>query len=128
LIGFRYLFTSAAVSRQDSDLEISIDWLNIGLTPTYDAWQIRFFLEDETGPEVWSGVSQLDLRKVLPVEGSPPGVVSTEGAVSHTDRFADVPVTGRLFLQIVDPVGISAPMALSIQGRTDHGAYSLGRD
>ncbi len=128
LMGFRYLFPSAAISRQDRDLEISIDWLNIGLTPTYDLWQIRFFMEDETGKEIWSGISEFDLRKVFPMEGTVPGVVAPEQATSHKDRFPDVPASGKLFLQIVDPVGISPPMALSIQGRTKQGAYPLGTE
>jgi hypothetical protein len=42
------------------------------------------------------------------------------------DRFDKVPKTGRLFIRIVDPDGISPNMALSIKGRTAKGAYPLG--
>ena len=46
-------------------------------------------------------------------------------ATKHTDRFEKVPAGGRLWLQIVDPDGISPPMALSIEGRSEKGAYLL---
>lgn len=126
MIGFRYLFTSARVARQSGNLEISVDWLNIGLTPTYDQWRIRFLVEDGAGKEIWSGFSTLDLRTVFPHESTPPGVVDAHRARTHTDRFSNAPQTGRLYLQIVDPDGISPHMALSIKGRTEKGAYPLG--
>jgi hypothetical protein len=126
LIGFRYLFTAAKLTRHNGSLEIALDWLNIGLTPTYDTWRIRFFSADETGKEIWSGTSSLDLRTVFPDEQTPPGVVDARKAQTHTDRFPGVRGTGALYLQIVDPVGISPPLALSIQGRTGQGAYLLG--
>lgn len=125
ILGFRYLFTSVRVARRGAELEVAPDWLNIGLAPTYDRWQVRYFLEDEAGKETWSGVSTLDLRKVLPDAETPPGVVNGARATRHTDRFRDVPEGGRLCLQIVDPDGVSPPMALSIEGRTEKGAYRL---
>jgi hypothetical protein len=125
LIGFRYLFTAARTARRDDGLEISIDWLNIGLTPTYDRWQIRYFLADDAGKETWAAASTLDLRTVFPDEKTPPGVVNPQKVRTHTDRFRKVPGTGKLYLQIVDPDGVSPPMALSIKGRTAPGAYRL---
>jgi hypothetical protein len=124
-IGFRYLFISARVTRTEGDLQISLDWLNIGLTPTYDRWNVRFFLCDEFGKEIWSAVSTLDLRTVFPDPQTTPGMVDRSKAKPHIDRFSNVPQAQRLYLQIVDPDGISPPMALSIQGRTDCGAYPL---
>lgn len=47
--------------------------------------------------------------------GSPDGARAT----THTDHFANVPRTGTLCLQIVDSIGVSPPMALSIEGRTE---------
>jgi hypothetical protein len=67
VIGFRYLFTEARITRGVGSLEIGIDWLNIGFTPTYDAWRIRYFIEDETGKEIWTGDSTLDLRRFFPM-------------------------------------------------------------
>ncbi|MDA3927217.1 MAG: hypothetical protein PF904_21300 [Kiritimatiellae bacterium] len=125
IIGFRYLFTSAEVEREGCNLSIAINWLNIGLTPTYDVWDIRFFIKDESGKEIWSGVSSLDLRTILPSDNLTPGVVDSSCSKRHTDRFSGVPKNGRLYLEIVDPVGVSPNMALSIKGRTIEGAYPL---
>jgi hypothetical protein len=126
VIGFRYLFTEARIKRGNGHLEIGVDWLNIGFTPTYDAWRIRYFMEDDSGKEIWTGDSTLDLRTVLPDESTPPGVVRAEKVRTHVDRFDEVPTAGRLFIQIVNPDGISPNMALSIKGRTASGAYPLG--
>ncbi len=124
LIGFRYVISEARVAREGGSLEIRTDWKNIGLAPTYDAWKIRYYLEDESGKEVWSGTSTLDLRTVLPDTQVAPG--SLNGVVmSHADHFKNVPENGKLLLQIVDPDNISLPLALSIKGRTDKGAYPL---
>lgn len=124
LIGFRYLVADVRVTRQRGRLEIQTNWKNSGLTPTYDAWKIRYFIEDGAGEEIWDGTSALDLRTVMPdpnVEpGSPDGV-----ATAQVDRFQNVPKGGKLWLQIVDPDGISPPLALSIQGRNAKGAYCL---
>ena len=68
----------------------------------------------------------LDLRTVFPGENTPPGVVDAHKAGTHTDRFPDAPRNGRLYLQVVDPDGVSPHMALSIKGRTEKGAYALG--
>ncbi len=125
LIGFRYLITEARIKRLNGTLEVSADWLNIGLTPTYDTWKVRYFLEDDAGKEIWSGFSALDLRTVLPDPDTPPGVAAAGKAKTQGDWFDNVPHTGQLFIQIVDPDGISPSMALSIRGRTAKGAYRL---
>ena len=124
LIGFRYLLSEARITRGDGRLEIQAAWQNLGLTPTYDAWTVTYVIEDEAGNQVWRGLSTLDLRRVLPDERVAPGSLAAT-ATPHTDRFIDVPAGGRLWLQIVDPDGISPPLALSIEGRSDHGAYLL---
>lgn len=128
LIGFRYLFTEARVKRANGTAEIAVDWLNSGLAPTYEAWHIRYFMEDDFGNETWSGTSTLDLRTVLPDLDAPPGTVDTRLARTHVDLFSHVPKAGKLFIQVIDPGGISPPMALSIRGRTGKGAYGLTGD
>ncbi len=125
LIGFRYLFTEARVSRSTENMNIEIDWLNVGLTPTYDAWKIRYFIEDDSGTEIWSGYSALDLRTVFPDGHAEPGTVDASKARTQADCFQNVPKVGKLYLQIVDPDGISPHMALSVRGRTAKGAYGL---
>jgi hypothetical protein len=125
IIGFRYLITSADIVRKGGNLEISLDWLNIGLTPTYDTWQVRFFIENGSGEEIWSGFSSIDLQTVFPDERTPSGEVDDEKATPHTDSFQDVPEGGSLYMEIIDPDGISPNMALSIKGRTQDGVYLL---
>jgi len=127
VIGFRYLFTEARITRRGGSLEVAVDWLNIGLTPTYDAWKIRYFMEDNAGKEIWSGCSTLDLRTVLPDEHAKPGKVDKAKVRTQADHFQDVPQAGTLYLQIIDPEGISPHMALSISGRNAKGAYCLER-
>ena len=127
LIGFRYLFTEARIAREETDLAVSIDWLNIGLTPTYDQWQIRYLIKDDVGDEIWTGNSTFDLQTVFPDENTSPGVVNADAATTHIDRFTNVPKSGSLSLQVLDPDGISPPMALSIKGRAQDGTYSLGK-
>lgn len=125
LIGFRYLFTDAEIAWRNGELAISMDWLNIGLTPTYDQWEIQYVIDDTAGNEIWTGSSSLDLRTLFPDEKTPPGTVNADCATTHTDHFRGVPETGSLYLRIVDPVGVSPPMALSIEGRTEDGMYLL---
>ncbi|HPA17061.1 MAG TPA: hypothetical protein PLU30_04890 [Verrucomicrobiae bacterium] len=116
LIGFRYAITEVRVKRRGGELEVQTDWSNIGLTPTYEAWTVRYALEDETGRTLWSGNSTLDLRTVLP---------TGQSAATHTDHFQQAPPGGALWVRIVDPDGISPPLALSIEGRRADGAYRL---
>jgi len=124
LMGFRYVISDARVVRRGDSLEIRIGWKNIGLTPTYDAWKIRYVIEDVKGKEIWSGVSTLDLRTVLPDTKVAPGALN--GAIiPHADQFQKVPENGKLWLQIVDPERISPPLALSVKGRNAKGAYPL---
>jgi len=124
LMGFRYVISDVRVARRGDSLEVRTDWKNIGLTPTYDAWKIRYFIEDAKGKETWSGVSTLDLRTVFPDAKVAPGALN--GAViPHADRFQKVPENGKLWLQIVDPDRISPPLALSVKGRNAKGAYPL---
>ena len=127
IIGFRYLFTGAKVTWNKGQLDVSMDWLNIGLTPTYEKWQVHFVITDGDGREVWTDSSNLDLRTVFPDENTPAGVVKADRATPQADRFQGVPETGSLYLRIVDPVGVSPPMALSIKGRTKDGMYLLWR-
>ena len=125
IIGFRYLFTSAEIERGRGGLKIAINWLNIGLTPTYDRWNIRFFIKDDSGEEIWSGNSSLDLRTIMPSEKVADGVIDLNCVKTHTDVFFGVPGSGKLFIEIVDPAGVSPNMALSIKGRTVDGGYAL---
>lgn len=125
LAGFRYVVSEVRVSQREGRLKIQADWKNIGLTPTYDDWKIRYFMEDVAGNEIWSGYSALDLRTVLPGERAALGAVGAASVQTHADYFHCVPRSGTLYLQIIDPDGISPHMALSIKGRNSKGAYCM---
>lgn len=125
VIGFRYVVTEVRITRQDGIMSVATDWLNIGYTPTYDLWKIRYFMMDAVGKEIWSGFSALDLRTVFPDQEMQPGVADVTKARRQLDVFEDAPKTGELFMQIVDPDGISPCLNLSIRGRNSQGAYFL---
>ena len=97
------------------------------MTPTYDSWQVRFFIKNGSGEETWSGFSSIDLKTVFPDEGTPPGEVDAGKATAHTDSFRDAPEGGSLYMEIIDPDGISPNMALSIKGRTSEEANLFKR-
>jgi hypothetical protein len=82
-------------------------------------------MKDKSGKEIWSGFSSVDLQTIFPGEETPPGKVDEDKAIPHTDSFQNVPGRGSLYMEIVDPDGISPNMALSIKGRTSEGAYLL---
>ncbi len=129
MIGFRYIFQNPKVDCEpDGTLRVALNWQNIGLTPTYDAWNVRFILRDAQGRELWSGVSKLDLRTLLPDENRRPGEQGAPTAVADAfqiePRLADL-TEKSLYLRIEDPDGISRPMALGVRGRADDGAYLL---
>jgi hypothetical protein len=124
IIGFRYVVAEVRVARRDRRMKISVDWKNIGLTPTYDAWKVRYFMTDGSGNETWSNESALDLRTVMPDERVAPGKLGG-AVVTQTDCFPDVPMGNKVWLQIVDPDNVSPPMALGIRGRSENGAYLL---
>lgn len=124
LIGFRYAVREIRIVRQGGTLTLEADWINLGLTPTYDTWTVRYFMKNGDGQVIWRGDSTLDLRSVPPDTRAAPG--SPEAAVTtHSDRFSQVPQKGTLWMEIVDPDGISPPLALSVKGRDARGAYLL---
>ncbi|MBN2308693.1 MAG: hypothetical protein JXR94_06955 [Candidatus Hydrogenedentes bacterium] len=125
IIGYRYLFTEARIAWEDDELAIAVDWLNIGLTPTYEEWKVRYLIKDDSDAEIWAGASGFDLRELFPDTEAGPGVVDAGRSRTHTDCFTDAPRAGKLYLQITDPLGVSPPMALSIKGRTEEGTYLL---
>ncbi|MDO5582065.1 MAG: DUF4832 domain-containing protein, partial [Planctomycetia bacterium] len=126
ILGFRYLIQDPVITRKNESLEISLKWQNIGLTPTYDRWNIRFFLLDQSGKEIWQGNSSLDLRTLYPNEDLAPGKADLSKALTHKDVFPKCNVSGSLYVQITDPDEISPPMALSVQGRRADGSYFIG--
>ena len=76
---------------------ITLNWKNVGLSPTYENWDIVFELKNSGGTTVWSGKSAFQLRLFLP----------QTNATARTDNFT-VPTsvaagTYSLILYVKDP-------------------------
>lgn len=126
VMGFRYVLDQPKLTVTKDGFTVDLNWLNIGLTPVYDQWNIRFFVRNSSGKVIWSGNSSLDLRKIVPDETLAHGQIDFQKGIRHIDQFDCKGIHGTLYMQIVDPVGISPPLALSNEGRLKEGSYRLG--
>ena len=112
-------------------LQVETSWLNGGVTPAYDAWQVRYSLwrvqVRQPGP-VLRWTSSVDLRQVLPT-GAAPFAPQTPLVVRDSIMLptALLPGTYELQMEVVDPKGYLAPMQLAVDGRLEDGRYTLGR-
>lgn len=95
-------------------------WENVNVAPTYDSWQVSYELIGSSGV-AWSASSALDLRTVLPTNGTP---------VARSDSLtipSSVPAGSyTLAVTVTDPNHYLAPMRLADQGRASDGSYPLG--
>jgi hypothetical protein len=120
-LGYRFQLDRLACPsmwRRGEKVDVTSRWSNVGITPLYERFDVRYELLPIVGGAVWSTRSKLDLTKFLP------------GSSSILDRIA-VPATlprgkYRLRLAILDPTGIRAPLALASVGRDKQGRYPLG--
>jgi hypothetical protein len=98
---------------------VSFTWRNDGIAPPYDAWEVRFELQDPTtNAVVWSAPSTHVMRLFLP------------GADATVNDTLTIPVTVapgtyRLVVKVADPKAYRAPLPLAIEGRRGDGSYSL---
>ncbi len=98
---------------------ITLNWKNMGLSPTYEDWDIVYELKNSGGTTVWSGTSAFELRLFLP----------QSSATVRTDNFT-VPTsvaagTYSLIMYVKDPTGYRQPLPLAITGRRSDGGYVL---
>lgn len=102
-----------------SPFSITLNWRNVGISPTYDDWDVIYELKNSGGTTVWSGTSAFELRLFLP----------QATATARTDNFTvptSVPAgTYSLILYIRDPVNYRQPLPLAITGRRSDGGYVL---
>jgi len=99
-------------------LEITLYWLNTGITPTYEHWQIVFELVDH-GKVRWSGVSTFDPFHFLP---------GGEKKVTDLFKLKQMKKGGDLVIRmrVSDPKGYRFPMPLFITTpQNDDGSYNL---
>jgi hypothetical protein len=121
LSGYRIQAISAdipSVLQSGGPFSVTMHWLNSGLAPVYENWNISFLLQEEsTGIVRWSGPSAFRLRFFQP------GATATP----HTDAFT-LPggLPGgryRLLVRIADPSNFRDPFFLANAGRNPDGSY-----
>jgi hypothetical protein len=122
--GYRYELDEATLPAQiaqGSSFEVASSWANVNFAPAYEAWSVQFELRDATGVVRWTGDSSLDLRRLLPTNGTAHEVYdkfvlpSNVGAGIYT-----------LAVRVVDSSGYLSPMHLADQVRLSDGSYLLG--
>ncbi len=98
---------------------VNLLWKNVGITQSYEDWNVRYELKNSAGSAIWSGSSSFQIKMFLP----------QSNATSHTDNITlpgSVP-TGSytLTVKVSDPKGFRQPMPLAIGGRNSDGSYNL---
>lgn len=122
--GYRYQIDNATIPAQiaqNTSFDLTSSWENVNVAPTYQPWITQFQLRNSTGQVSWSVNSSLDLRQLLPTNGTP---------LQIHDNFS-LPLgvaagTYTLAVRIIDPDGYLTPMNLANQGRASDGSYVLG--
>ena len=129
--GYRYVLRSVthpSMFYPGTSALFTTEWSNVGVAPAYRDWRIAYRICNQTnGALLWEGVSQLDLRSLLPTLNP---TNQADAPLSVTDTF--VPPAGlaagvyALQVRITDPTGYSVPLKLAIQGVQTNGAYPMG--
>lgn len=106
-------------------LSIQTRWMNSGVTPPYNAWNVEFSLWTRAGHspsrEVKRFVSQVNLREIMPTGTTPFAVRDV------FELGPDVPPGAyELKIAVVDPQAYMKPMQLALQSQDIPGVYHLG--
>ena len=119
--GYRIILTGGSMTTtlsSNSSFNISLNWQNIGVAPTYDTWNTTYELRNSSGTAVWSGESSFSPRLFIP----------QSSATTVSDNFTLSSVasgTYSLYLIVRDPSGYNKPLPLAINGRNSDGSYLL---
>ncbi len=118
--GYRYALTALSLPgtlRANTSFSVSATWLNAGVAPTYQRWQVGLQLLAPSAAIAARVPLGMDLRQVLPGART----------LTSTGRLGAL-APGRYTVRLVisDPTGVVAPLALATTGRTPSGAYPLG--
>lgn len=122
LSGYRLILLDGQVSRtvdQGRHLTIVLNWQNVGVSPTYEQWDVQFELRNESDVAVWTGKSSMTLFRFLP--SSEPLAVQDDFLIPNEMP----PGTYRLHLVVRDPAGYRDPLPLAISGRKSDGSYFI---
>jgi hypothetical protein len=98
---------------------INLQWKNVGLTQSYEDWQVLYELKNSSGTAVWSSASSFQMKHFMP----------ETNARSHTDNVT-LPGsvnagTYTLTVKVRDVDGFRQPMPLAITGRNSDGSYNI---
>lgn len=126
--GYRILVEGGSISStviSGSNFEVSLNWKNVGIAPTYEKWDVVFELKDSNNSIVWSGISKFSPG----AKDLAPALLPSDVATTAKDNFtlpAGVPA-GKYTLDLVirDPTGYRSPLPLAIEGQHDDGSYTL---
>ncbi|HEX6288949.1 MAG TPA: DUF4832 domain-containing protein [Herpetosiphonaceae bacterium] len=110
-----------AVVTTGQRFSIDSQWSNVGVTPLYEQYAVTFQLHQQgTRALVWTGVSHLNLERLLPTTQPQP--------VSDPLMMSDAIPAGQYELNLVvrDPTWYRPPLTLANTGRDSVGRYPLG--
>jgi hypothetical protein len=123
-----YRFQLDRISRQSTSdtrrLDLTSYWENVGVTPVYEPWLAVYFLKDiEHNKVIWYAASSLDLRRLLPTNGTPLAVHD----VLQIPRCVR-PGTYQLSIVVEDPTRYyKAPLALAVEGAQPEGGHKIAK-
>lgn len=123
--GYRFALKQATISATFSageQIVLESTWLNEGVAPSYDKWEVYYQLRDRsTGEVVWEVLSQTNLSTLLPTAESGPVTIR------DTAKLPRVLNQGSYDFNVIvrDPATYRKPMALAIAGVQSDGSYQL---
>lgn len=123
--GYRFALKQATVVATFSAAEqITVEslWVNEGVAPSYDKWDVYYQLRDRsTGQVVWEMRSGLNLNTLLPTAQSGPITVRDTAQLPRVLNQGSYDFT----VIVRDPAAYRAPLALAITGAQGDGSYQL---
>lgn len=120
--GYRYIIANGTVPatvNTGTAFAVSLGWQNVGLTPTYEAWNIVYELKNGSGNVVWSSNSSFQLKFFAPEAN--PRTVTDNLTIPPTVQAGNYTLT----VKVADPEGFRQPMPLFINDRNSDGSYTL---
>jgi hypothetical protein len=122
LAGYNIILTGGSMTTNlttNGSFNVTLNWRNRGLAPTYDAWKIRYQLRNaSTNAVVQTFNSAYRLFDLKPSGGST--------SVSENFTLSSVPAgTYNLHVIVQDSVNYMDPFFIMINGRQSDGSYIL---
>ena len=124
--GYRYIITGGyitPVAASGGQFNVSLDWKNVGIAPTYEKWNIVYELRNPTtGAVVWSDSVNKSNFKLFRW-GTDTTTTKTVSQIYTLPTIAQG--TYNLHMIIKDSLKYRQPLPLGIQGRQSDGSYVL---